>query len=175
MNIFRDWGFVDNLFETKPLPANKDGEALLIGRDTELAQIKRRLINTSNVVTVEGNNGVGKTSLVNVASYQLYNSYIETGDGPFFIPCDKCFQLTPDRNIEDFIDEVLFEIAQTLLRIGSELREHGHKLEGSKAIDKWLNSPLIDSYSANVWELGAGKSSEANPSLGFQRPASKSQ
>lgn len=170
MNIFRDWGFTDNPFETRPLPANENGSTLLIGRNTESDQIKRRLINTSNIVTVEGNNGVGKTSLVNVASYRLYCNYIENGEGPFFIPCDKSFQLTPDQNVEDFIDEVLFDIAQTLLRIGGELKEQGYKLEGSKAIDKWLNSPLIDAYSANVWELGAGKSSsEANTSLGFQR------
>jgi len=170
MNIFRDWGFTDNPFETKPLPPNDAGKALLIGRDTELSQFKRRLINTSNIVTIEGNNGVGKTSLINVASYELYRNYIDNAEGPFFIPCDKCFQLTTESNLEDFIDEVLFEIAQTLLRIGSELKDLGYKLVGSSAIDKWLNSPLIEAYSANVWKLGLGKSSsEVNPSLGFQR------
>ncbi len=169
MNIFATWGFKNNPFKTMPLPPNDNGLLLLVGRNNELSKIKRRLVNTSNIITIEGNNGVGKTSLINVASYELYKNYIETGEGSFFIPCDTCFQLAPDKDIEDFIDEVLFEIAQTLLRIGKQLKTHGYKLEGSKSIDNWLNSPLIETYSGNVWMLGGGKSSSENTSLGFQR------
>jgi len=169
MSIFETWGLKSNPFGTMPLPPDDNGLSLLIGRNNELNKIKRRLVNTSNIITIEGNNGVGKTSLINVASYELYKNYIKDAEGPFFIPCDKCFQLTPDRDIEDFIDEVLFEIAQTLLRIGKQLKSNGYKLESSKAIDNWLNSPFIETYSGNVWVLGGGKSSSENTSLGFQR------
>lgn len=36
----------------------------------------------------KGNNGVGKTSLINVASFELYREYLVSGTGPFFVPCD---------------------------------------------------------------------------------------
>jgi hypothetical protein len=177
MNIYNEWGFSANPFETKPLPPNENGEILLVDRKSELDKIKRRFSSSSNVVTIEGSNGVGKTSLINVASYALYKNFIETGVGPFFIPCETQFQLDINKNIEDFVDEVLMAVAQTLLKKGNELLDRGYKLDNNHSINSWLNSPLLSNYSGNATAgligLGMGKGTEANTSAGFQKSGFK--
>ncbi|MCI5097623.1 MAG: ATP-binding protein, partial [Rhodobacteraceae bacterium] len=69
--MWNEFGFATNLYDTKPITGNDIGETLLVGRDQELRKIKNRVANFNNVVTVEGPNGVGKTSLVLVAGHQL--------------------------------------------------------------------------------------------------------
>jgi len=45
-----------------------------------------------------------------------------------FIPCNEQFQLTANKDPEDFIDEVLMAVAQTLLKRGKELSERGYNV-----------------------------------------------
>ncbi|MGI6066018.1 MAG: hypothetical protein ACOYI2_05955 [Bacillota bacterium] len=168
-NIYLEWGFQETPFETKPLPPSSKGVTLLVGRDDELRRITQRLYTSSNIITVEGQNGIGKTSLVNIAVYKKFKEYLDNGIGPFFIPCDTSFQLAPDRNIEDFIDEVLMAVAQTLINRRKDLEDFGYKLDGNKTIDKWLNAPQLNAYNATIVNIGLGKQVETNTSVGFQR------
>lgn len=69
MSIYHDWGFSGTPFGTNALSPDENGEILLIGRDNELRKIKRRLETPPNIVTIEGDNGIGKTSLVNIAVF----------------------------------------------------------------------------------------------------------
>lgn len=173
MNIYHAWGFQKTPFDTLPLPPDEDGKSLMIDRDNEILQIKRRLSSTSNIVTIEGSNGIGKTSLVNVSSFELFQEYLSRGIGAFFIPCDTQFQITPEKNSEEFIDEVLMAVAQTLLRRGKILNDRGYKLEGNSSIASWLNEPQVSTYNgginSTVFGIQLGKSSETNTSLGYQR------
>jgi hypothetical protein len=77
MNIYREWGFLENPFRTIPLPSTKEGKELLVGRDKESKRFLTRLYNPPSLVTVEGLNGVGKTSLINVSIYETYESFFE--------------------------------------------------------------------------------------------------
>ena len=115
MNYYKEWGLIDNPFNTFPLTPDEDGEVLLVERQKEMKQIKLQLCSSNNLITVEGANGIGKTSLINVATFELFREYLISNNGEFFIPCDICFQLTTDKNIEDFVDEVMMAIAQTLI------------------------------------------------------------
>lgn len=172
MNIYQEWGFRDSPFQTTALPASILGERLLVGRETELKALLRRLYNPPKIVTVEGLNGVGKTSLVNVASYRTYQSHMENKDSPLFIPCSRTFQLNPSYSAENFIDEVLMAVAQTLIDKANALKELDGDIETS-AINKWLNSPQLKTFQGSVSVLsfggGIGSSSENNTSTGFQR------
>lgn len=173
INLYRDWGFIDTPFETKPLPPDETGVTLLIGRDKELEKIIRRLSSSEHILTVEGLNGVGKTSLINIAVYKAYRKYIENGESPFLMPCYKNFQLDPDQDVEEFIDEVLWAVAQTLIRRGDELKEKGYNLEGKKTIENWLNYPKIEGFSGSINVLGfgagGGKSGQLNTTPGYLR------
>ena len=179
MNYYKEWGLIDNPFNTFPLTPDEDGEVLLVERQKEMKQIKLQLCSSNNLITVEGANGIGKTSLINVATFELFREYLISNNGEFFIPCDICFQLTADKNIEDFVDEVMMAIAQTLIKRAKILKDKGYIFNNNKQIDKWLNSPILSTYNGNVSSIiagiGLGKTSETNTSIGYLRSGFKVQ
>ncbi len=120
------------------------------------------------MATVEGLNGVGKTSVVNVATYKLFRSHVETGEGALFIPCRKIFQLDPTKDAQSFIDSVLMEVAQTLIERKEDVMRHGQWLK-TNDIDRWLNAPQLVSMSGGILAVNAGVQSETNTGSGFER------
>ena len=170
MNIYRTWNFSDNPFSTTALPPNETGRRLFVGRAREIKSFINNLNNWPSAVTVEGINGVGKTSLVNVALFEAYTDYFDEYNTTLFIPCNKVFQLSRDKSSEAFIDEIFIEIAQTLIKRSEELRVYGMPLpKGYYSVDKWLNSPHLSTYQANVVNLGFGRNSETNTSSGYEK------
>lgn len=165
---YQDWGFSSSPFQTSSLPAAEIGEKLLVGRSAELASLQRRIQSTTKMATIEGINGIGKTSVSNVSSYKLYKKHAQSGEGPLFIPCRKIFQLSQDMEKDAFIDFVLMEIAQTLIEKKSDIKKDGHTLK-TEAIDRWLNSPQLVSLSGGVWIINAGIQKETNTGSGFER------
>jgi hypothetical protein len=172
-NIYRDWGFTDNPFSIMPLPASEAGEKLLIGRESEVAALLRRVATPPNIPTVEGLNGMGKTSLVNVTVYRCFQDYLQEGVGPAFIPCRERFQLSDDIDPSDFAFEVLLEVAQTLISHRGELQRVGHQLPNVEEIDRWLNAPELASMQASVGAvLGVGYGRSAG-AMGFNESGFK--
>ncbi|MBY0587919.1 MarR family transcriptional regulator [bacterium] len=170
MSIYDDWGFSDNPFQTTALPPTQLGCSLLIGRDIELQQLQRRLTNPPKLPTLEGLNGVGKSSLVNVAAFNCYSSFLSDSNQPMLIPCRKVFQLRPDLELQDFIDDVLREVAQTLIEEAKNIKNRDVSCNtGSTRLDRWLNSPQLTSYQGGVWVLSAGRTTETNTGEGFTR------
>ena len=110
-SIYEQWGLSGSPFQTTALPPNSLGAVLLAGRDKELQSLAKQLVNVPKFPTIEGLNGIGKTSIVNVAAYMLFQQYLSEKKGPLFIPCRKIFQLTPGRSVEEFADEVFLEVA----------------------------------------------------------------
>ncbi|HCF0721423.1 TPA: hypothetical protein NH706_006256 [Pseudomonas aeruginosa] len=166
--IYNRWKFKKSPFQTTSLPATELGDKLLVGRETEVDSLIRKIASPPKLATLEGLNGVGKTSIVNIASYRLFRDYIESGKGTLYIPCRKIFQLSAEQDSESFIDQVLMEVAQTLIEKAQELKEKGVTIQ-TKALDKWLNSPQINTYQGGVWLVQGGMQSETNTSTGFER------
>jgi hypothetical protein len=171
MNIYQQWGFVDSPFQVSPLPPSELGARLLIGRASELQTLKRRLFNPPKITTIEGLNGVGKTSLVNVAAYQVYAEALSGWNGPLMIPCNTIFQLDANKDAEEFIDEVLMAVAQTLIDRSKAIG--GSSIINTEQLDNWLNAPQLASLQASLSIMGNGggisKGVEANTSSGFER------
>ena len=171
MNIYQEWGFSDSPFQVSPLPPSELGSRLLIGREAELRTLKRRLLNPPKIATIEGLNGVGKTSLVNVAAYQVYSEVLSGWDAPLLIPCNTIFQLNASKDAEDFIDEVLMAVAQTLIDRGKAIG--GSSQIRTAQLDSWLNAPQVSTLQASLSILGngggLGKGVETNTSSGFER------
>ena len=169
---YHDWGFVDNPFTTRPLKADEQGVRLLIGRDEELKLVSRRLENAPKIPTIEGSIGIGKTSLVNVAAYQLFKRYVDTQMGALIIPCRKAFQLKPAMDAAEFVDEVVREVAQTLIEQSKITETLGVKVAKMPAVNKWLNSPTFTAVQAGlqfVVGVSGGSSTAQNTGDGFQR------
>lgn len=170
MSIYDDWGLSDNPFQTTALPPTQHGCNLLIGRDLELQLLERRITNPPKLPTLEGLNGVGKSSLVNVAAFNCYKAFLADPDKPMLIPCRRVFQLNPDQDLQAFIDDALREVAQTLLNEAESIQNGAISTSStSTKLDRWLNSPQITSYQAGVWVISAGASSETNTGEGFTR------
>lgn len=89
--IYENWGFTGSPFQTTSLPPSELGEKLLVGRGIELGTLMRRLSSPPKLATLEGLNGVGKTSVVNIASFKLFSDYKKTGNGALYIPCRRIF------------------------------------------------------------------------------------
>ena len=166
--MYQEWGFSESPFETTALPPTDQGSSLLVGRDGEVAALVKRINNGPKFSTIEGLNGVGKTSIVNVTAYRLFKMHLDTGNGPLFVPCRKIFQLNPHKNSADFVDEVLMEVAQTLIEQNESVRVHGHDIDNG-AIARWLNSPQLVTYQAGIGILQAGAQAENNTGNGFER------
>ena len=79
--IYEDWGFRSSPFQTSALPASDLGRRLLVGREKEVRTLTNRIKSFPKMATVEGLNGVGKTSVVNVASYKLFQQHMTTKMG----------------------------------------------------------------------------------------------
>ena len=170
MSIYTDWGFISNPFVQTPLLPDDQGAALLVGRDKEEADLTKRLLNPPKLPVLEGANGVGKTSLINVTAYKLFNRFLTSPNGPLFVPCNKSFQLHPDKDLETFCDEVFMEVAQTLLTHGKLIKtKHTGSLCNSQAVDRWLNSPVFNSWQGGIPLISIGSGSQATESIGFQR------
>jgi type II secretory pathway predicted ATPase ExeA len=95
MNIYDDWGFSRNPFEQTPLQADDIGEKLLIGRERELTRLMSLIETGPRLPTVEGLNGVGKTSLVNVATYRLMKESLNKTRSTIH-PLQKSFSVIPN-------------------------------------------------------------------------------
>jgi len=166
--IYEEWGFKGNPFQTTSLPANELGQRLLVGRERELSKLSVRIQSAPKMTTIEGLNGVGKTSIVNVASFNLYQKHLTTGEGALFIPCRKIFQLDTTRSLDEFVDHVLLEVAQTLIENAEAIKVHGSFLR-TKEVDLWLNSPQLTTFSGGIPIFQIGAASEQNTGAGFER------
>lgn len=164
-------GFQKNPFETQALPPSEEGSQLLVGRDAELRKLRRRLDNGAKVTTVEGLNGVGKTSLTNVMLFRALQDSIENRVGPIYIPCRRIFQLDPSTSPSDFQLRVFMEVAQTLLDEHKALRAPSGRTRAAKNknLERFLNSAQVKSFSVGAWVVNGGITTETNTGIGFER------
>lgn len=170
MSFYNEWGFKKNPFETSALPPSEEGNQLLVGRDSEVRKLRRRLDNAGKIPTVEGLNGVGKTSLTNVTLYRALQESIENRVGPVYIPCRKVFQLDPSTSAANFHLDVLMEVAQTLLDEHKILRTPAGRTRASKNrnLERFLNSAQVKSFTAGAWIVNGGVTTETNTGLALK-------
>lgn len=168
--IYQDWGFSENPFETSALPPNERGLKLLVGRDETIKALKRRLSNDSKLTTIEGINGIGKTSIVNVTAYQSLKEAMHSNAGQLFVPCRRMFQLSGSEDPSTFKLSVLIEVAQTLIDCHQMLppRPGFTKVSNNSALDRYLNNPCPKSITVGIAGYSGGYTQELNTTVGFE-------
>lgn len=172
-NCFKEWGYVSNPFKTTPLDANEKGLELLVGRNKEKMKLINRIKSDSGIVTIEGSNGIGKTSIVNTASYELFEDSLMSEEDEMYIPCSCHFQLTHDIDKQEFIDDIYYALAQTLIQKANTTKRIRKKLPSTKNLDAWLNASEIVSMSAQIASIGAGENRSMNSSEGYLKSGFK--
>ena len=174
LGIYQNWGFRASPFETRPLPANEEGEKLLIGREVEVDKIVRRILTPNKIITVEGANGIGKTSINNVASFIAFRSFLNGEIDQLLVPCEKAFQLRADSKIDEFVEHVFLYVGLTLVKYGEILTKSGRGSQTEGAVAAWLTSPVFQTVRGSlsvygIGGLGGGVGMTANTSTGFSR------
>lgn len=163
-------GFRANPYAVKPLPATESGRRLLVGRDLELANLKRRLSNSDVHPVLEGSNGVGKTSLVSVAAYELLTDFRTGRSQQLFLPLREPLQMKDDG--PTLVREVYFSIAQAFVEHHDTLRASGRDVPDLDEIRTWLNSPTYSSgkgggFNSPIGGVSASSATAVNTSGGF--------
>lgn len=169
VNHYEKWGFEVNPFTTLPLTYDEKGIKLCVGRENELQGIIRRLISPPNAVTLEGPNGIGKTSLINVASYSLLKNFLENNSNKLYILCLHSFQLRIDYNIEEFIDVIFLKIAETIINNEATIRSLDISLNGLDEIINFIQTYQLSTFQGGIAAISFGESVELNSSITFKR------
>lgn len=168
---YRSHGFRSDPFNNRALSPDETGEMLIVDREQEVKKIIRRVQENNNIPTLEGPNGVGKTSVLNVALHRIFTQSKGGRDEPMFIPCRCSFQIAKDKNTDDFLDEVYLQIALTLIEQKDMLRAPpGYtKAPTERSIQAYISSPIIRSYTATILGHGGGANAAPNTGKGWEK------
>lgn len=164
-------GFVDNPYNPRPISADEDGERLLVGRSTELQEIINRLSSGGAHPTLEGQNGVGKTSLVTIALYKMFKEFKVGESTQAIIPMDEALQLASDATSAHFKKKVLYQVARGMINHHQLLKSRGYDVPDVADVDRWLNQPVANGKNFGIsTPFGGGSvgvSTTFNTSNGF--------
>jgi hypothetical protein len=170
--VWENFGFLGSPYTTEPVPSTEQGDQLLVGREADIQKLRSRILAGGTHPTLEGDNGVGKTSLISVACYRLRRDFEQGTSDKLFLPIDDFFQPTTDGSVDDFIKKVYFAIASTIIKEYPTLKKNpGVKLPNVSEVGEWLNSPIFRSHSGSAsaagFGAGFGTGRSGNGSAGF--------
>lgn len=173
MDFWRELGFKGSPYDTDPVPASDEGEKLLVGRDAELDRVRRYIAASALHPTIEGENGVGKTSLVAVAGHQLRRSFEAGESRQLIIPLGPTFQLSKGDTADAFERKVYYQVAQAFVEHRRILEAAALKAPDTRRVDKWLSQPLARGGGLGGSAMGFGAQGSAgstpNTSTGFDQ------
>ncbi|MBD8608645.1 hypothetical protein IFT73_17460 [Aeromicrobium sp. CFBP 8757] len=173
-SVWHEYGFRGNPYSTDPIEVSAAGRELLIGREQELALIGRHLTGGASVVALEGDFGVGKTSLAAVAAFDAAQWSKE--GGPLFLAMDTRLSLRPEDTRESFERRVVRAVAHVLVANAGSLKSGGRPLDGVEGVKRWLQAPEAGGWNASLGanvggvaggNAGFGKARTPNTSTGF--------
>jgi hypothetical protein len=169
--MWREFGFRDNPYTSQPVPASADGDRLLVGREREIARLTSRILAGGNHPTVEGDNGVGKTSLLSVVTYRLRQDYEQRRLSRLFIPLNEVLQPNDTQSVDEFIRRAYMVIASTIVDEHDALKRSGANVPDIAEVKRWLQAPILTDTGVSVSVLGSGfggdRGRSPNTSAGF--------
>lgn len=168
---YRSLGFSADPFSNKALQADEEGEKLVVDREAEVKKLVRRVQESDKVPTLEGPNGVGKTSIINIALHRLLMQSKRDENEPMFIPCRCSFQINKGKGAEEFLDEFYLQVALTLVESADILRAPpGYtKAPIEASIKNYIQSPIIRNYTGSILGNGLGFGGTPNSGKGWER------
>lgn len=113
-NILEQWGLRSTPFAVEALRSDAKGERLLRGRDDDIEDVMHKLHREGRITCIDGQFGVGKTSLVNVAVYKCLRAFNAKETNQLLLPCKVTFQLKEDLDVDEFTRNVLCNVVLTI-------------------------------------------------------------
>jgi hypothetical protein len=171
VNIWDDYGFEASPYTPDPVPPTATGERLLVGRADELRRVGMLIASAATHPTIEGDNGVGKTSLVAVASYLARRAFEKRESTQLLIPLERPFQLAPADTQDVFERRLYFAVAEGFLQNEKLLLAGERDIPSTDDVRAWLTSPVFRSGGGGGSAFGFGASgvhgASPNTSAGF--------
>lgn len=176
-------GYTANPFAVHALGANAVGSRLMIGRDDQIQLVGTKLHEHGKITCLDGHVGVGKTSLVNVATYECFQAFLRGDTAQLLIPLNDSFQLTTGVDVDEFCENVFRKVASGLLAQRELLSSHRSPEQPIDQLKAWLHSPVIKhvnetigaTASAGVLGVSLGvkadqvRANQVNTSTGFNK------
>jgi hypothetical protein len=148
-DIFGQWNLRSTPFAVEALKCDAKGNRLLRGRDEDIEDVVRKLHRVGKITCIDGQFGIGKTSLVNVAIYRCLQAFKKNETAQLLIPCKVAFQLKEDLDIEEFVRTILCHVVMTI-------KEHEATLKpicditGFNEFHKLIHQPIFKFESGDV-------------------------
>ncbi|MFM7459701.1 MAG: hypothetical protein ACKO15_02520, partial [Burkholderiales bacterium] len=130
------------LQEVKALSPDAQGQRLLVGRDEMLQLVSRRLHKDGKITCLDGQVGIGKTSVANVAAKNCFDAYLNRQTTQLLIPCDQLIDLKRDQDVDEYCKRVFIAVAQTLLGRRGTIKSISFDMERADQLNAWLNEPI---------------------------------
>ena len=170
-DIWGKFGFLDNPYSQDTLPATDVGSRLLAGRNSQIGEAQMLIGSRGSTPTFEGPIGAGKTSLLNVAIYRMYEECLEEQDKSLWLPAVETIQ--PRLNADEFEAEAYRIVLQTLIKHKADFFRVGLGELDLTRLDTWLNAAEYRSWTGGggfaTIAVNAGGGHEPNTSEGFVR------
>ena len=143
-------GLQENPFKIHALGASDVGKRLLVGRDNQVKLVAQRLHKHGKITCLDGHVGVGKTSLVNVATYDCFQAFLRGNTTQLLVPLNESFQLSKDDNVNEFCDRVFRKVANGLLAHREQLKMYSFSGPNLDHVNAWLNSPIVEHINGSL-------------------------
>ncbi len=82
--------------------------------------------------------GVGKSSLLEVTMYRMYQASLAARAGELYLPAVERFQ--PQKDIDAFESHILRTVAQTLIKHEAIFKFVGLESPDTDELNKWINA-----------------------------------
>ena len=148
-NIFEQWSLRASPFGVEALRCDERGERLLKGRDDDIEDVMHKLHREGRITCIDGQFGVGKTSLVNVAVFRCMRAFKRGETNQLLLPVAETFQISEDVDVDNFVKGVLVAVV-------ASIRQHEKLLQpicdttGFSDFHRLLSQPVLKLESGDV-------------------------
>ena len=177
MGVWGHYGFRSSPYSTSALQVADADESLLVGRDHELRIVLRDLMSGTQMVALEGDYGVGKSSLAAVATSMASRWRGDKSSiAPLFLAPGRPLELEEKDTASSLERRAYFQVAGSILTNEDRLAREGITLKQLNDFRHWLTTPTGGGWSAGIGasfpavigaNLSGGRAKASNTSAGF--------
>ncbi|MFJ4044138.1 hypothetical protein ACIPV2_00145 [Microbacterium sp. NPDC089987] len=176
VGVWVHYGFSDSPYSTTALRIADADKSLLVGRENELRTVLRDLASGAQMVALEGDYGVGKSSLAAIATAKAARWRQARSIDPLFLPAGRPLELEESDTAAKLERRAYHQVAGAILSHAEGLLRDGFRLNQVREFHHWLSTPAGGGWSAGIGasfpgvlglNFSGGRSSTPNTGSGF--------